>query len=52
MMEKKIAVTAGTFDLLHPGHFNTLNFAKKHADELVVIIARDETVKKLKEEAQ
>ncbi|WP_459202552.1 adenylyltransferase/cytidyltransferase family protein [Methanococcus sp. CF] len=47
-MEKKIAVTAGTFDLLHPGHFNTLKFAKKHADELVVIIARDETVKKIK----
>lgn len=49
MMErKKIAVTAGTFDLLHPGHFNTLNYAKKHADELIVIIARDETVKKIK----
>ncbi|MBP2201089.1 FAD synthetase [Methanococcus voltae] len=46
--EKKVALTAGTFDLLHPGHFNTLDFAKKHADELVVVIARDETVKRIK----
>ncbi|MCS3900346.1 adenylyltransferase/cytidyltransferase family protein [Methanococcus voltae] len=46
--KKRIALTAGTFDLLHPGHFNTLNFAKKHADELVVVLARDETVKRIK----
>lgn len=46
--KKKIAVTAGTFDLLHPGHYNTLKFAKSLADELVVIIARDKTVEKIK----
>lgn len=41
-------MTAGTFDLLHPGHYNTLNYAKSLGDELIVIIARDETVKKIK----
>lgn len=46
--KKKIAVTAGTFDLLHPGHYNTLKFAKSLADELIVIIARDKTVEKIK----
>jgi FAD synthetase len=46
--KKKIVVTAGTFDLLHPGHYETLKFAKSLGDELIVIIARDETVKKIK----
>ena len=48
MRKKKIVMTAGTFDLLHPGHYNTLNYAKSLGDELIVIIARDETVKKIK----
>ncbi|AEH07030.1 adenylyltransferase/cytidyltransferase family protein [Methanothermococcus okinawensis] len=47
-MKKKIVVTAGTFDLLHPGHYHTLSYAKSLGDELIVIIARDETVKKIK----
>lgn len=45
---KKIVLTAGTFDLLHPGHHNTLKYAKSLGDELIVVIARDETVKKIK----
>ena len=45
---KKIVLTAGTFDLLHPGHCNTLKYAKSLGDELIVVIARDETVKKIK----
>ena len=48
MRRKKIVMTAGTFDILHPGHYNTLNYAKSLGDELIVIIARDETVKKIK----
>ena len=46
--KKKIVITAGTFDLLHPGHYDTLKYAKSLGDELIVIIARDETVKKIK----
>ncbi len=33
---------AGTFDIIHPGHLYYLSEAKKHGDELVVILARDE----------
>ena len=46
--KKKIVITAGTFDLLHPGHYDTLKYAKSLGDELIVIIARDETVRKIK----
>lgn len=38
----------GTFDLLHPGHKYFLRQAKKLGDYLIVIIARDRTVKKVK----
>ncbi len=38
----------GTFDLLHPGHLNFLNQAKKIATQLYVVIARDVNVKKIK----
>lgn len=31
----------GTFDILHPGHLWFFKEAKKHGDELVVIITRD-----------
>ncbi len=46
--KNKVVITAGTFDLLHPGHYNTLKYAKSLGDKLIVIIARDETVKKIK----
>jgi FAD synthetase len=38
----------GTFDILHPGHIFFLKEAKKHGDELFVLIARDTTVLKKK----
>lgn len=38
----------GTFDILHPGHTYALKAAKKLGDYLVVIIARDATVLKVK----
>lgn len=41
----------GTFDILHPGHKFFLKKAKKLGDFLVVIIARDRTVKKVKNHA-
>ena len=33
----------GTFDLLHLGHLNYFQQAKKHGDYLIVVIARDKT---------
>ncbi len=41
-------MTTGVFDLLHPGHVHMLEEAKKLGDELVVVIARDESVTKEK----
>jgi FAD synthetase len=43
-------VATGTFDLLHMGHIYYLREAKKLGDELVVIVACDSTVRKLKHE--
>lgn len=37
----------GTFDILHQGHINFLRQAKKYGD-LIVVIARDRTVKQAK----
>ena len=45
-MQKVMAF--GTFDTLHPGHTYALKAAKKLGDYLVVIIARDKTVEKVK----
>mgnify|MGYP006268553347 CR=1 FL=1 len=41
-------VCAGTFDHLHPGHINFLSEAKTKGSELIVIIARDENVRRIK----
>ncbi|MBU1119079.1 adenylyltransferase/cytidyltransferase family protein [Patescibacteria group bacterium] len=38
----------GTFDILHPGHLDFFRQARKYGDYLVVVIARDKTVSKLK----
>lgn len=43
-----VVVTAGTFDIIHEGHIQTLENAKSFGDILVVIIARNETVKNVK----
>lgn len=40
----------GTFDILHPGHEFYLKQANALGDRLVVVVARDENVKKLKGE--
>jgi FAD synthetase len=49
--KKKIVLASGTFDLLHFGHVKYLEEAKKAGGEnakLIVIVARDSTVKKRK----
>lgn len=38
----------GTFDGLHSGHINFFKQAKKHGDYLIVVVARDKTVKRVK----
>lgn len=43
-------MAVGTFDLLHMGHIYYLKEAKKLGDELIVVVARDATVRKLKHE--
>jgi D-beta-D-heptose 7-phosphate kinase/D-beta-D-heptose 1-phosphate adenosyltransferase len=45
---KKIVMTNGCFDILHPGHIHLLKNAKKLGDILVVAINSDESVKILK----
>ena len=43
-------VATGVFDLLHLGHLHFLMEAKKLGDRLTVIVAHDETVRRLKRE--
>ena len=50
----KTVLTSGAFDLIHYGHIRLLEEAKSHGGpdaRLVVIIARDETVRRLKGKA-
>lgn len=48
--EKTRIMAAGTFDLLHLGHLHYLREAKGLGDELVVVVACDETVRERKHE--
>jgi len=49
MQKEKIVVMAfGTFDYFHAGHEFYLKEAKKLGEELIVIIARDKTVRQIK----
>jgi cytidyltransferase-like protein len=43
--EKRIVLVGGSFDLLHVGHLHVLNFAKQHADVLVVAVLSDTYVR-------
>jgi FAD synthetase len=49
-MSRKIkrVICAGTFDYLHPGHIDFLRQAKALGGELIVIVARDENVQRIK----
>lgn len=51
MKKKKVVLASGTFDLIHYGHVKYLEEAKKIGGknaELIVIVARDSTVKNRK----
>lgn len=43
-------MATGVFDILHPGHLHYLQESKKLGDELVVVVATDNTVRKRKHE--
>ncbi len=43
-------MASGVFDLLHIGHLHYLEEAKKYGEELIVVVACDETVRRRKHE--
>ena len=43
-------MATGVFDILHLGHLHYLEESKKLGDELIVVIANDDTVRNLKHE--
>ncbi|MFQ5837193.1 MAG: adenylyltransferase/cytidyltransferase family protein [Thermoplasmata archaeon] len=43
-------MATGVFDILHLGHLHYLRQAKELGDELVVVVARDSTVRRMKHE--
>lgn len=47
-MKVKKVLVFGTFDKLHPGHLNFLKQAKKLGGFLIVVVARDQTVLRVK----
>jgi len=44
----KKVMAFGTFDFFHAGHENYLEQARAFGDQLIVVVSRDETVKKVK----
>lgn len=44
----KTVMIFGTFDILHVGHLNLFKQARKFADKLIVVVARDVNVEKIK----
>jgi FAD synthetase len=48
-MKRSKVLVFGTFDIFHKGHESFLRQAKKHGGFLTVVVARDKTVKAVKE---
>lgn len=44
----KVVLTGGVFDIIHRGHIYTLSKAKELGDVLIVTVARDKIVKKIR----
>ena len=45
---KKIVFTNGCYDVLHPGHFQTLTQASTYGDILIIALNSDSSIKKFK----
>jgi len=52
LIEKRIVLTIGCFDLLHGGHVRYLSEAKKYGDKLIVGIKSDDLVRAIKGEGR
>ena len=48
----RVVFTNGVFDLIHPGHVDVLNEARRQGDALVVGVNSDDSVKRLKGEGR
>ena len=44
----RVVLAGGVFDIIHPGHIHTLTAAKNLGDVLSVVVATDNTAKKMK----
>lgn len=44
----RVVLAGGVFDIIHPGHIYTLTSAKSLGDVLIVVVATDKTVQKMK----
>jgi cytidyltransferase-like protein len=44
----RVVFVGGGFEIIHPGHLHTLEEAKKLGDVLIVIVARDSTIRRRK----
>ncbi len=49
---KRVVLTNGCFDLMHPGHVHLLNKAKSEGDHLIVALNSDPSVRRLKGDAR
>ena len=45
---KRLVMTNGCFDLIHPGHIRYLNRARRHGDLLLVALNSDASIHRLK----
>src|SRR5262249_17307637 len=45
---KTVVLAAGTFDLLHPGHIDYFEWARRHGDVLVVCVVGDKRTRRRK----
>ena len=45
---KKVILAAGTFDILHPGHLDYFEWARRHGDVLVVCVVGDKRTRRRK----
>ena len=50
LVQCKIGLTSGCFDILHEGHIKNLKICKKNCDYLFVCLSSDEQIKRLKGE--